>query len=708
MTDKPVFTLPQVIAQLTRTGLSYSENALYFTFPTSMPAAWSNHPQRSTFYPFSEAQKQAARIAFEEIGSITNLKFVELPYDGNVGGRISLGNWTQAGSSGLIDGVSNGKITGGAVFIQQTLRDYDPETSLFPGNTWYHLLIHEIAHVLGIPHPSNYHLADPSKPFNYANVAAYQQDSLQFTVMSYFSPLATGAVLGTPPSWNISTFLLHDIAALQSLYGANFGTRSGDTVYGFNSNAGPAYSLTAGSQPVFTIWDGGGNDMLDLSGFSAPARIDLRPGAFSDAAGMKHNISIAYGVTIENAIGGSGDDLFIANAAENFLSGGDGNDAFYMGAHLSAGDRLVGGAGFDQVGLQGNYGSAANPHLLSDANLTDIAMLVLLSGSDRRFGDTAGNAYSYYLKTADANVAPGQRLIVSFNTLGPGEHVTFDGSAETDGALLTYGGLGNDVLTGGEQDDGFYFGHGRWGAGDRVDGRGGAMDQLGLQGNYSGANAVTLSPGQIAGIEMLVLLSGGDVRFGSGGLPYSYDIAVQNGTVGSGGTLIVSANTLRPDEMLTFNGWVETSGRFVIYSGAGDDAIAGGWGDDEIHGGAGDDRINGGRGADVLWGGPGNDSFIYLSVLDSTPQSMDRILDFGAGDRFDLRFIDADANQPGQQRFSFIGVSAFSGTAGQLRAYQDGGGWMVEADVTGNGIADLAISVTTLNQHHLGAADFLI
>ncbi len=43
------------------------------------------------------------------------------------------------------------------------------------------------------------------------------------------------------------------------------------------------------------------------------------------------NIAIAYGAKIENAIGGSGDDVMIGNALDNVLKGGDGLDVIRLG-----------------------------------------------------------------------------------------------------------------------------------------------------------------------------------------------------------------------------------------------------------------------------------------------------------------------------------------------------------------------------------------
>ena len=67
-----------------------------------------------------------------------------------------------------------------------------------------------------------------------------------------------------------------------------------------------------------------------------------------------------------------------------------------------------------------------------------------------------------------------------------------------------------------------------------------------------------------------------------------------------------------------------------------------------------------------------------------------------SGDRIDLSFIDANGNAgDGDQAFTFIGSQAFANVAGQLRAVQSGGAWVVEADVDGNGLADMVINVAT-------------
>ncbi|MNR16120.1 Serralysin precursor [compost metagenome] len=59
---------------------------------------------------------------------------------------------------------------------------------------------------------------------------------------------------------------------------------------------------------------------------------------------MKKNVSIAKGVTIENAIGGFGNDVIVGNAASNHIDGGAGDDIIYGGGGQ---DILKGGAGMD-------------------------------------------------------------------------------------------------------------------------------------------------------------------------------------------------------------------------------------------------------------------------------------------------------------------------------------------------------------------------
>jgi len=94
--------------------------------------------------------------------------------------------------------------------------------------------------------------------------------------------------------------MLYDIVAIQSKYGADYTTRPGATTYGFNTTAdladrpvfhftkdlSPELDFTKNPSPVFTIWDGGGWDTIDASGFADEQTINLTPGSFSSIGGM--------------------------------------------------------------------------------------------------------------------------------------------------------------------------------------------------------------------------------------------------------------------------------------------------------------------------------------------------------------------------------------------------------------------------------------
>jgi len=230
-------------------------------------------------------------------------------------------------------------------------------TSLPTGGYSHFAIMHEVGHALGLSHPGVYN-AGVGVTITYANNAQFAQDTHQYSIMSYFDESYTTGSYGSYPD----TPMLFDIFAIQNIYGANYATRSGNTIYGFNSNAGGVYDFTSNAVPALCIWDGGGTDTLDVSGYGSNQVVNLTDAAFSNVGGYTGNVSIAYGAQIENATGGSGADSITGNAVANVLTGNGGNDTLDGGV---GNDTLTGGAGTDAL-----YGGAGNDVLYGDQSET--------------------------------------------------------------------------------------------------------------------------------------------------------------------------------------------------------------------------------------------------------------------------------------------------------------------------------------------------
>jgi Ca2+-binding RTX toxin-like protein len=391
------------------------------------------------------------------------------------------------------------------------------------------------------------------------------------------------------------------------------------------------------------------------------------------ATGGNHELRGSAGSNVLTGNVGT-DFLLLHDGGSDYAIGGDGNDVIYFGAALDSADIVDGGAGRDALVLQGNVTMR-----LSNAHLSGIESLSLQSGANTRYGDTANNFYDFNITADEANVVAGQQLIVNASSLRAGEDFTFDGSTESDGRFLIYGGHGVDDLTGGDGVDVFFFEGSRWGADDRVDG-GGGRDSMVISAG-SGLTHIEFAADSFTNIESISLNN----RYATDPTQKpSYELVLHNGNVAAGGTLIVNGSSVPLGQVVNIDGRGVHDGNLILFGGGGHDVMFGGDGADLIIGAGGADSLNGGAGADT---------FRYDSASDSVAGREDLIGDFQGGlDRIDLSRVDADSTAAGDQAFTWIGSNAFSGAAGELRTYESGGYRWIAGDTDGDGDGDLVIA----------------
>ncbi len=336
----PTYDNNQVIGQIV-SGAQWSSSTITFGFLKSSPS-WDIGYEGDGFSQFTSAQQAATRNVMSQWDDVIAPSFVEQTSNEQYA-NVKFGNTTTSINYAHAYYPGNYNWAGEVWLNAATYTGlYQPD----PGDYYYMTILHEVGHAIGLSHPGNYNGGAPT----YANDAVYAQDTHQWTVMSYFSASNTGADWNGGSGWQYAqTPMVHDILAAQAIYGADTTTRTGNTTYGFNSNAGQAvFDFSQNAAPVLTIYDAGGTDTLDLSGFSQRAIIDLEPGTYSSAGGttsaMTFNIGIAHNTWIENAIGGSGNDTIRGNVLDNTLSGNGGNDHLHG---LDGNDTLSGGAGTD-------------------------------------------------------------------------------------------------------------------------------------------------------------------------------------------------------------------------------------------------------------------------------------------------------------------------------------------------------------------------
>ncbi|NVJ97417.1 MAG: pre-peptidase C-terminal domain-containing protein [Alphaproteobacteria bacterium] len=414
--------------------------------------------------------------------------------------------------------------------------------------SYFHLVVlHELGHAIGLKHTFDTDGSEVIMPAEY--------DGLEYTVMSYNTSVDT-SIEGA--SFYPTTYMYLDILAIQHLYG-EVASAPGNTTY----------EWAAGVQYYETVWDTGGVDTYDASSQNNAVHLDLTPGSWSNvgtivelyegfnSTEMTNTVYTPPEITIERAMGGSGNDTLTGNDADNLLAGNDGDDLARGG---EGNDTLRGEDGADSL-----YGGDGNDAIWAGSGDT---------GADLMDGG------------AGADVLGG----------GAGADRVYGGS----GSDIIFGGSGNDTLDGeGGEDSGLDGNDQIW--------AGSGNDQV-LGGGGNDILGGGLGDDQIQGDQgddvIYAGQSGDDTLSGGDGADEIFGGNDNDVVSGNGG-----------DDTL-YGG----SGNDVLNGNDGSDTLYGGAGDDTLTGGAGDDALRPGDGADLLIfaAGDGDDTVTGFSVADDT------------------------------------------------------------------------------------------
>ena len=430
-------------------GYKWPTTALTYAFPTNASAfAYA----LENFTPFNATQVSATLAIFNQMAAVSGLTFSAAadPSQGNLRAANVSGIDYQNRVPPVFTKPAGNQNTAEAnppdpESIKAAYGDalFNPTDFLNPvkGNYAFFTIIHEFGHSLGLKHGHSEQTVTGS-PTVFPALPA-DRDSNEFSVMTYRSFIGGPVEGGISPEDGgyAQTLMMLDIAALQQMYGANYATNSGNTVYTFSATTGEMFVNGVGqgapsaNRVFLTIWDGGGTDTYDFSNYTQDQSIDLNAGGWSlfsniqraNLGAMKAGDPVQYArgnvfnalmhqddvrSLIENAIGGSGNDTLKGNKVANVLKGNGGND------------QIDGGDGIDTAVFQGAKADytitkqANGSYIVADATASRDGTDTLVSieqfqFSDQLFVPDAPTFASFF----NANLSQGKAISAIYQVL---------------------------------------------------------------------------------------------------------------------------------------------------------------------------------------------------------------------------------------------------------------------------------------------------
>jgi serralysin len=411
-------------------GVSSPVNVTY-SFGSGLMPSWPANAS-NVGVGWLSSEMSAAQAAFQLYSNVCNVTFTQTSYSPIYANQSNIVMYlvpsSHWGSSSIL---GEFEPPDGSYSSNYGYFNYQNSTwnNLNQGSYGFITLVHEIGHGLGLAHPHDGGSGDSPTTFpgvtSPSSTGAYGLNQGIWTVMTYVGGWNQQPSSSYNYGWS-STPMAFDVAALQSIYGANTNYQTGVNTYLLpTSNAsGTSWSC---------IWDAGGVDTISNATGSTACTINLNAapltgpnagGYVSWALGVVGGYTIANGVVIENAIGGSGNDSITGNAAANTLNGGAGADT------------MMGGAGNDTyyVDVTSDVVTESSPGGTADK---------VYSSCSYTLGSSSYIEYLYLTGSSAIN-ATGNALA---NVLtGNAAANTLNGGLGTD---TLYGGLGQDFLYGG-------------------------------------------------------------------------------------------------------------------------------------------------------------------------------------------------------------------------------------------------------------------
>ncbi|WP_394155601.1 M10 family metallopeptidase C-terminal domain-containing protein [Loktanella salsilacus] len=305
---------------------------------------------------FTSYERARFQAAFDQIEAVADVEFRVVYNESNADFRLVLDtNEMSYGELGYFYSPGYSEYSGIGVFNGNYFDRYGGG-NLESGGLSSATIIHELLHGLGLMHPHDAGggssiMAGVSSAFDDFGQGDLNQGV--FTTMSYNPGYQFNEANFSENYGSDFGPMALDIAALQLIYGA-VDHATDDTSYRL-----PGANQTGTSWQA--IWDTDGFDEI-LYGGSRDVTIDLREatlrqaqgggGYLSSVDGIAGGFTIAAGVTIEQARGGSGNDRLSGNSGENVLAGRSGDDTLIGRGRV---DRLGGGDGNDD--LRGGNGA---------------------------------------------------------------------------------------------------------------------------------------------------------------------------------------------------------------------------------------------------------------------------------------------------------------------------------------------------------------